>query len=325
MLGLCVGAIYAAYITQGVVQENVSTRKYGEKGERFEHLTFLQLAQSVVCLFWSLLMLQVWPNTKGSQAPAAAYLKASLSNAIGPACGIVALKYISYPAQVLAKSSKMIPVMFMGALVYGVQYSLSEYLSTFLVAGGVSMFALFKSSKKVASKLSSPNAPLGYTLCFLNLGLDGFTNAAQDSITKKYPGTNAWHIMYAMNLWGSIYMSIYMFGLPGGGGWEAVKFMQHHPVAAWDIMLFCLCGAVGQNFIFLTISRFGALTNTTITTTRKFVSILVSSIWNGNHLSLQQWAGVIMVFTGLMYQIYLKWRKRSAHKKTVVESEKKRE
>lgn len=43
-----------------------------------------------------------------------------------------------------------------------------------------------QSSKKVASKLSSPNAPLGYTLCFLNLGLDGFTNAAQDSITKKY-------------------------------------------------------------------------------------------------------------------------------------------
>lgn len=37
-----------------------------------------------------------------------------------------------------------VAVMFMGALVYGVQYSLSEYLSTFLVAGGVSMFALFK-------------------------------------------------------------------------------------------------------------------------------------------------------------------------------------
>jgi len=179
----------------------------------------------------------------------------------------------------------------------------------------VSVFALFKNSKKVVSKLASPNAPLGYTLCFLNLGLDGFTNATQDAITKQYPGTNAWHIMMGMNMWGSIYMSLFMFGWPSGGGWEAVKFLQEHPLAAWDILLFCLCGAVGQNFIFLTISRFGALTNTTITTTRKFVSILVSSVWNGNHLSLQQWAGVAMVFSGLSYQIYLKWTRKSSHKK----------
>ncbi|KAG0614699.1 hypothetical protein M758_6G196900 [Ceratodon purpureus] len=310
MLGVCVAAIYAAYITQGVVQENVSTKRYGEKGERFEQLTFLNLAQSVVCFVWSMLMLQLWPNKKGSQAPVTAFWSPGISNAIGPACGIVALKYISYPAQVLAKSSKMIPVMFMGALVYGVRYTLPEYLCTFLVAGGVSIFALFKSSKKVVSKLANPNAPLGYALCFLNLGLDGFTNATQDAITKKYPKTNAWHIMMGMNLWGSIYMSLFMFGWPSGGGWEAVKFLQEHPAAAWDIFLFCLCGAVGQNFIFLTISRFGALTNTTITTTRKFVSILVSAIWNGNRLSSQQWAGVFMVFSGLMYQIYLKWRKR---------------
>jgi UDP-galactose transporter B1 len=70
---------------------------------------------------------------------------------------------------------------------------------------------------------------------------------------------------------------------------------------------------VGQNFIFLTISRFGALTNTTITTTRKFVSILISSLWNQNPLSFQQWTGVVMVFTGLSYQIYLKWRRKSQH------------
>lgn len=131
----------------------------------------------------------------------------------------------------------------------------------------------------------------------------------------RYPKTNAWHIMMGMNLWGSIYMALFMFGWPSGGGWEAVCFLREHPLAAWDILLFCLCGAVGQNFIFLTISQFGALTNTTITTTRKFVSILVSSIWSGNPLSVQQWMGVVMVFTGLSYQIYLKWSRGGAHKR----------
>jgi len=42
----------------------------------------------------------------------------------------------------------------------------------------VGLFGL-KSSGKVTRKLASPNAPLGYTLCLVNLVLDGYTNAAQ--------------------------------------------------------------------------------------------------------------------------------------------------
>jgi len=37
--------------------------------------------------------------------------------------------------------------MLMGSLVYGIRYTLPEYLCTFLVAGGVSMFALLKVGK----------------------------------------------------------------------------------------------------------------------------------------------------------------------------------
>ncbi|CAK9137101.1 unnamed protein product [Ilex paraguariensis] len=89
---------------------------------------------------------------------------------------------------VLAKSSKMIPVMLMGTLVYGVRYTLPEYVCTLLVAGGVSVFALSKTSSKTISKLAHPNAALGYGLCFLNLAFDGFTNCTQDSITARHNG-----------------------------------------------------------------------------------------------------------------------------------------
>lgn len=40
-------------------------------------------------------------------------------------------------------------------------------------------------SAKTISKLAHPNAPLGYFLCFLNLGMDGFTNATQDSVIER--------------------------------------------------------------------------------------------------------------------------------------------
>ncbi|KAL7091459.1 hypothetical protein ACP275_12G107400 [Erythranthe tilingii] len=254
-------------------------------------------------------MIKIWSNGGNGGAPWWSYWSAGITNSIGPAMGIEALKYISYPAQVLAKSSKMIPVMLMGALVYGIRYSFQEYLCTLLVAGGVSTFALLKTSSKTINKLANPNAPLGYGLCFLNLAFDGFTNATQDSLTARYPKTNAWNIMLGMNLWGTIYNMVFMFGWSNAIGYDAIRFCQQHPEAAWDIFLFCLCGAVGQNFIFLTISRFGSLTNTTITTTRKFVSIVVSSLLSGNPLSKQQWGSVVMVFSGLSYQIYLKWKK----------------
>jgi len=219
--------------------------------------------------------------------------------------------------QVLAKSSKMIPVMLMGTLLYGVKYTLPEYLCTFLVAGGVSSFALLKTSSKTIKKLANPNAPLGYTLCFLNLAFDGYTNSTQDLIKSRYPKTNPWDIMLGMNLWGTIYNAVIMFvapllfsNWPYANGFEALRFCQENPEVAWDIFLFCLCGAVGQNFIFLTISRFGSLTNTTITTTRKFMSIVVSSVISGNPLSLKQWGSVVMVFLGLSIQIYLKWKRK---------------
>ncbi|KAI5420880.1 hypothetical protein KIW84_044642 [Lathyrus oleraceus] len=148
-----------------------------------------------------------------------------------------------------------------------------------LLLEGVSTFALLRTSSKTINKLAHPNARLGYGLCFLNLAFDGFTNATQDSLKAS------------------------------ASGYEAVHFCKLHPEAAWDIFLYYCCGTVGQNFIFLTVSRFGSLVNTTITATRKFVSIVVSSLLSGNPLSTKQWGCVSMVFSGLSYQIYLKWHK----------------
>ncbi|KAL4392242.1 hypothetical protein AHAS_Ahas03G0325500 [Arachis hypogaea] len=321
ILAFCVAGIWSAYIYQGVLQETLSTKRFGPNGERFEHLAFLNLVQNVVCLIWSYIMIKIWPSGSSGGAPWWSYWSCEITNTIGPAMGIEALKYISYPTQacigkILKNDSRSAyysfyhdTVMLMGTIVYGIRYTFPEYVCTFLVAGGVSTFALLKTSSKTMSKLAHPNAPLGYGLCFLNLTFDGFTNATQDSLKARYPKTSAWNIMLGMNLWGTIYNMIYMFGWPSGSGFEAVRFCKQHPEAAWDILLFCCCGAVGQNFIFLTISRFGSLANTTITTTRKFVSIVVSSVLSINLLSTKQWSCVCMVFTGLSYQIYLKWQK----------------
>ncbi len=101
-LGLCVIGIYASYLTQGVVQERLSTTRYGLFGARFEQLKALNGIQSLACFLWAgLLVLPFKSRRAGPQtAPWTAYWRAAVTNSVGPACGYEALKNISYPAQV---------------------------------------------------------------------------------------------------------------------------------------------------------------------------------------------------------------------------------
>lgn len=87
--------------SQGVLQEALSTKRFGPAQERFPHLEALNGIQSAVCFLWAATLLLLFPAKKGAKiAPISAYLKPAISNSIGPACGFLALRNISYPAQV---------------------------------------------------------------------------------------------------------------------------------------------------------------------------------------------------------------------------------
>jgi drug/metabolite transporter (DMT)-like permease len=61
--------------------------------------------------------------------------------------------------------------------------------------------------------------------------------------------------------------------------------------------------SIGQIFIFLTITWYSSLVTTTITTTRKFFTILFSVLHFGHSFSFGQWTSVAMVFGGLYISI----------------------
>lgn len=106
-LAVCVLGIYASYLTQGVVQERLSTTKYGLLGARFSQMKSLNGIQSLTCFLWAaLLVLPFKARRSGPQtAPWTAYWGAAVTNSVGPACGYEALKNISYPAQVCLETS----------------------------------------------------------------------------------------------------------------------------------------------------------------------------------------------------------------------------
>ena len=80
-------------------------------------------------------------------------------------------------------------------------------------------------------------------------------------------------------------------------------FAQRHPEVIGHIAGFSVTGACAQVFIFLCISSYGSFATTTITISRKFLTILLSVVIYGHTLGLLQWAGVAAVFAGLAAQL----------------------
>uniref|UniRef100_A0A2K5WK53 Adenosine 3'-phospho 5'-phosphosulfate transporter 1 n=1 Tax=Macaca fascicularis TaxID=9541 RepID=A0A2K5WK53_MACFA len=141
----CATGLQVSYLTWGVLQERVMTRSYGatatSPGERFTDSQFLVLMNRVLALIVAGLSCVLCKQPRHG-APMYRYSFASLSNVLSSWCQYEALKFVSFPTQVLAKASKVIPVMLMGKLVSRRSYEHWEYLTATLISIGVSMFLL---------------------------------------------------------------------------------------------------------------------------------------------------------------------------------------
>lgn len=79
---------------QGVLQEKLSTRHYAPDNKRFSEVIFINFAQSLACFVWAGMYLLVTRGFRSDAAPSWQYWRVGVSNTIGPALGVVALKNI---------------------------------------------------------------------------------------------------------------------------------------------------------------------------------------------------------------------------------------
>jgi len=77
------------------------------------------------------------------------------------------------------------------------------------------------------------------------------------------------------------------------------------------IVKFAMCSAIGQSFIFYTIANFDPLILSTVTTTRKIFSVLLSIILKGHSLSPTGWSGVALACSGILAEMHAKSKKKS--------------
>merc|ERR1712217_776379 len=82
-----------------------------------------------------------------------------------------------------------------------------------------------------------------------------------------------------------------------------LAFLRNNPGIFKQILVFAACSAVGQAFIFFTISSFDPLVCTTVTTTRKVFSVLLSIFTKGHMLDAQGWTGIAMACSGILGEL----------------------
>lgn len=332
LLIICVGGIYASFLSWAYLQERLTTTTHGPSNARFTYPVFLNTVQSAFAAITGLIYLFFSaprnPTTGARRVPPVfpskqilfPLLLVAVTSSLASPFGYASLKHIDYVTFTLAKSCKLLPVMALHITLFQKRYPLYKYAVIVCVTLGVSMFTLYNPStaKKAAKKSVSADASrtLGLFLLSVNLLFDGLTNTVQDNIFTKFKGFSGPQMMCAMNIMATalttsyLIISPYLAGTPLGsyiglsptGNGElsdALAFVTANPTVGWDVLGFAACGAVGQIFIYTTLAHFSSLLLVTVTVTRKMLTMLTSVFLFGHTVTGMQWVGVGLVFGGI--------------------------
>nr|SVE83631.1 EOG090X05CU [Daphnia pulex] len=294
----CVG-LQVSYLLWGILQEKIMTREYadGDKTERFTDSQFLVFVNRILAfLFSGIYLLLTHQNIH--RTPLYKYSFCSVSNTLSSWCQYEALKFVSFPTQVLAKSAKVIPVMLMGKLVSRAQYKNYEYATAVLISVGMTAFLLGSGGDKKGNNVTTASGALllcGYLI------FDSFTANWQSALFKEHKPSSI-QMMCGVNLMSCLFTSASL--IQQGGFFYSLSFAARHPIFIMDCLLTAISSALGQLFIFATISKFGPVVFTIIMTVRQGLSILLSCLLYKHHLSEMGILGVFIVFLAIFLRIY---------------------
>mmetsp|Transcript_20395 Transcript_20395/g.31485 ORF Transcript_20395/g.31485 Transcript_20395/m.31485 type:complete len:420 (+) Transcript_20395:87-1346(+) len=293
-----IGGIYAAFLYYGSLQEDVFRFKDSD-GETFQFAWFLQFLEALANVVVGFIGRKLVGGVDG--LPLRQFMITGASQVSSKAFTSLALaKGLSFPVATLAKSGKMAPVM-AGQIIHGgATYRPREYLQVGAIIGGTLLLSL---GKKKSS--SSQNSFLGIFFIIASLVMDGVTGGIQKRLKADMGRLGMHPKPYDFMLYTNLSMMMVAFGvsLVLGDFIKGYKFCVANPVVLELVMKFSACSAIGQSFIFYTVAHFDPLVCSTVTTTRKIFSVLLSIFFKGHALSGQGWTGVMVAIAGILGEV----------------------
>lgn len=250
-------------LTWALLQERITTTTYGPDKIIFRATLVLNTVQSLFAALTGYVYFRYSNSSPSSTARVFPTLSISLrlllvsiTQSLASPFGYASLRHIDYITYILAKSCKLLPVMFLHVTLFRRKYPIYKYAVVALVTAGVAVFTLYpanpKTPKKTRAGDTEKNVMWGMFLLSVNLLFDGLTNTIQDDIFARTPKgvVSGPQMMTALNTLSSVLTLSYLLLNPWSTELtDALTFVTQHPKIALDILGFAVCGGLGQVFI----------------------------------------------------------------------------
>ncbi|GFY99612.1 UDP-N-acetylglucosamine (UAA) transporter family [Actinidia rufa] len=285
---ICSSGFFFGYLVNGVCEEYVYNRLQFSYGWYF---TFVQGWVYILLIY-----LQGF-TTKQMVNPWKSYVKLSavLMGSHGLTKG--SLAFLNYPAQLMFKSTKVLPVMIMGAFIPGLRrkYPPHEYVSAVLLVVGLILFTL-------ADAQTSPNfSMIGVVMVSGALVMDAFLGNLQEAIFTMNPETTQMEMLFCSTLVGMPFLIPPM--IVTGELFKAWNSCYQHPYVYGVLIFEAMATFVGQVSVLSLIAIFGAATTAMVTTARKAVTLLLSFLIFTKPLTEQHGTGLLLISMGIAMKL----------------------
>lgn len=307
----CFTGLQVTYLTWGLLQEKIMTQEYidsvGSKGH-FTDSQFLVFVNRILAFVLSGIYIMMSRQPR-HVAPLYKYVYCSFSNIMSSWCQYEALKYVSFPTQVLAKASKIIPVMIMGKIISRKKYEYYEYVTAVLISLGMAFFMLGSADDHRGAAVTTIS---GLVLLASYMLFDSFTSNWQGELFSHYNMSSV-QMMCGVNMFSCLFTAVSL--AQQGGFIHSLNFMAQFPKFVFDCFVLSVCSAAGQLFIYYTIATFGPVVFVIIMTIRQGLAILLSCIIYHHYISTVGIVGIIVVFFSVFLRIYCNQRLRAIRRR----------
>ncbi|KAM7508706.1 hypothetical protein LguiA_019159 [Lonicera macranthoides] len=285
---ICSSGFFFGYLVNGICEEYVYNRLQFSYGWYF---TFVQ-----GWVYIALIYLQGF-STKQMVNPWKTYVKLSavLTGSNGLTKG--SLAFLNYPAQLMFKSTKVLPVMIMGAFIPGLRrkYPPHEYVSAVLLVLGLIFFTL-------ADAHSSPNfSIIGVVMVSGALVMDAFLGNLQEAIFTVNPETTQMEMLFCSTVMGMPFLIPPM--VLTGELFTAWSSCSQHLYVYGVLVFEAMATFIGQVSVLSLIALFGAANTAMVTTARKAVTLLLSYLIFTKPLTEQHVSGLLLITMGIVMKM----------------------
>ena len=238
------------------------------------------------------------------RAPMRDYVQLSVWTMTGMYFTNWSLTYLNYPTRILAKSSKVIPVMIVGMIVQGRYYTRLEYFCAFVLAAGITLFTM-------GDAYDSPRFDIrGLVLISIGFFSDAMTANFEEARLFKTHHCSQAEVMFFSSAFSAVWTLATMFG--SNELFDALEHArENNEVISWTILSSCL-GYSSVVFVLLLIKRFGATNAEIVKSCRKVLSIIISFVAFGKTVGRLHVLGGGLFTLSVVLGVHIKTKKMAA-------------